>query len=56
MAKVTIDGEVIEAAEGSLILEAAEKLGIPVPTFCYQERLTPLASCRMCLVEVEGQP
>ena len=56
MAKVTIDGEVIEAAEGSLILEAAEKLGIPVPTFCYQERLTPLASCRMCLVEIEGQP
>jgi len=55
MAKVTIDGKVLDATEGSLILEAAAADGISIPTFCYQKRLTPLASCRMCLVEIEGQ-
>lgn len=56
MAKVTIDGKEYEVADGSLILEAVMGEGIHIPTFCYQKRLTPLASCRMCLVEIEGQP
>ncbi|MBN4046656.1 NADH-quinone oxidoreductase subunit NuoG [bacterium AH-315-P15] len=55
MAKVTIDGKEVTVAEGRLVLEVAKDLGIDVPTFCYQERLTPLASCRMCLVEIEGR-
>ena len=55
MAIVTIDGNELEVADGTLILEAAQTQGISIPTFCYQERLSPLASCRMCLIEIEGQ-
>lgn len=55
MAIVTIDGTELEIADGTLILKAAQDQGIAIPTFCYQERLTPLASCRMCLIEIEGQ-
>jgi len=51
---VTIDGETLEAADGTLILDLARSQGIHIPTFCYQKRLTTLASCRMCLVEIEG--
>ncbi|GAU86842.1 NADH-ubiquinone oxidoreductase chain G [Bosea sp. BIWAKO-01] len=40
---------------GSTVLQAAERLGIEIPTFCYLKRLPALASCRMCLVEIEGQ-
>ncbi|WP_419902644.1 NADH-quinone oxidoreductase subunit NuoG [Kiloniella sp.] len=56
MVNITIDGKEYEIADGSLILEAVMGVGIHIPTFCYQKRLTPLASCRMCLVEIEGQP
>ena len=55
MAKITIDGNTREVADGTLILEAAMEQGIDIPTFCYMARLAPLASCRMCLVEIEGQ-
>ena len=55
MAIVTIDGNELEVADGTLILKAAQGQGISIPTFCYQDRLTPLASCRMCLIEIEGQ-
>ena len=55
MAILTIDGNELEVADGTLILVAAQDQGISIPTFCYQERLTPLASCRMCLIEIEGQ-
>ncbi|QFI69057.1 NADH-quinone oxidoreductase subunit NuoG [Sinorhizobium alkalisoli] len=54
MVSVTIDGQVLEVAAGSTVLQAAESLGIEIPTFCYWKRLPPLASCRMCLVEIEG--
>ncbi|ASY65174.1 NADH-ubiquinone oxidoreductase chain G (plasmid) [Sinorhizobium sojae CCBAU 05684] len=54
MVSVTIDGQVLEVAAGSTVLQAAERLGIEIPTFCYWKRLPPLASCRMCLVEIEG--
>jgi formate dehydrogenase major subunit len=43
--------------EGSLsILEACRSLGIDIPTLCYDNRLKPIGSCRMCLVKVEGKP
>ena len=45
----------VEAEAGTTILTVAERLGIEIPTFCYQKRLPVLASCRMCLVEIEGQ-
>jgi len=54
--KLTIDGREIEVEPGTLILEAAKKLGIEIPTFCYDNRLKSVGACRMCLVEVEKSP
>ncbi|HEX2136558.1 MAG TPA: NADH-quinone oxidoreductase subunit NuoG [Microvirga sp.] len=54
MARVTIDDRTLDVEAGSTVLQAAERLGIEIPTFCYLKRLPPLASCRMCLVEIEG--
>ncbi|OAP38300.1 NADH-quinone oxidoreductase subunit G [Sinorhizobium glycinis] len=54
MVSITIDGQTLEVEAGSTVLQAAERLGIDIPTFCYLKRLPPLASCRMCLVEIEG--
>ena len=54
MVTVTINGQAVEAEKDELILETAKGLGIEIPTFCYLKRLAPLASCRMCLVEIEG--
>ena len=51
---LTIDGVAVEAVPGSTILQAATAAGINIPTLCYLKHLTPDASCRMCVVEVEG--
>lgn len=56
MIHATINGIAIEAEEGSTILQAAEKYGIDIPTLCYLKDLTPEGSCRMCMVEIEGNP
>lgn len=55
MVKVTIDGREIEVPDGTLVIRAAEMLGIYVPRFCDHPLLDPLGACRQCLVEVEGQ-
>jgi len=52
MVKLTIDDKVVEAEEGSTILDAAKKVGIYIPTVCYHEALSPGGSCRVCSVEV----
>ena len=54
MIRLTIDGKEIVTREGNTILEAAREGGIAIPTLCYHERLSPIASCRLCVVEVEG--
>jgi len=56
MLNVTIDGIQVQAKEGSTILEAARSVGIEIPTLCYLKDLTPEASCRICLVEIAGNP
>ena len=56
MPKVTINGMEIEVEPGTSILQAAEQLGIEVPRFCYHDKLSVPANCRMCLVQVEGGP
>ena len=56
MPKLTIDGIEIEVEAGTSILQAAEQLGIEIPRFCYHDRLSVPANCRMCLVELEGAP
>lgn len=55
MVSITINEQTLEVEAGSTVLQAAERLGIDIPTFCYLKRLPALASCRMCLVEIEGQ-
>ena len=42
--------------KGTLIIRAAEQLGVAVPRFCDHPLLDPVAACRMCLIEVEGMP
>ena len=54
--KLTIDGRPIEAAAGTLVIEAARHNGIEIPAFCYYEGLALQAACRMCMVEVEKAP
>ncbi|MFQ5585883.1 MAG: NADH-quinone oxidoreductase subunit NuoG [Thermodesulfobacteriota bacterium] len=55
MATLTINGKEVTVEDGTLILDAARRLGYDIPTFCYYKRLSPIGSCRMCLVEIEGQ-
>ena len=56
MAKLQIDGREVEVANGSTVMDAANKLGIYVPHFCYHKKLSIAANCRMCLVEIEKAP
>ncbi|MBO6041097.1 MAG: (2Fe-2S)-binding protein [Oscillospiraceae bacterium] len=51
---VTINGKALSVPAGTTILEAARGNGIHIPTLCYLKELDPHASCRMCVVEVEG--
>lgn len=51
---VTIDGQEAICERGDTILEAAQRIGIHIPTLCYEPRLPATAACRMCIVEVEG--
>jgi len=50
---VTIDGVRVEVEQGATILDAAQKAGIWIPTLCYHPALTPEASCRLCMVELD---
>ena len=56
MPKITIDDREIEVAPGTTIIQAAEKLGLFIPHYCYHPGLPVAGSCRMCLVEVEKAP
>ncbi|MEV6993537.1 NADH-quinone oxidoreductase subunit G [Streptomyces sp. NPDC093228] len=52
---LTIDGIEISVPKGTLVIRAAEQLGIEVPRFCDHPLLDPVGACRQCIVEVEGQ-
>ena len=56
--RLTIDGLVVDAPRGELLIRACERLGIIVPRFCDHPLLDPAGACRQCLVEVEmgGRP
>ena len=51
----TIDGHEVELQDGETILEAARRCGAEVPTLCYDSRVDPSASCRLCVVKVDGR-
>jgi NADH-quinone oxidoreductase subunit G len=56
LVKLTIDGIPVEAPPGTLLIELTRQMGKEVPAFCYYQGLSPVAACRMCLVEIEGMP
>jgi formate dehydrogenase major subunit len=55
LATATINTRIHKFDEGLSILEASRAIGIDIPTLCHDERLKPIGSCRMCLVQVEGK-
>ena len=55
MIKLTIDNKPVEIEEGATILDAAAKLGIPIPTLCHNEELSPAGACRLCVVEIGSE-
>jgi len=52
---VTIDGIPVSVPKGTLVIRAAELLGIEIPRFCDHPLLDPAGACRQCIVEIEGQ-
>lgn len=56
MVEIEIDGKKVEVQQGSMVMDAANKLGTYIPHFCYHKKLSIAANCRMCLVEVEKAP
>ena len=55
MLNVTINGVRVEAHEGETILSAARRAGADIPTLCWMKDINEIGSCRVCVVEVEGQ-
>ena len=56
LVNLTIDDTEVSVPKGSTILEAAERIGVVIPRYCYHPGLSRPAICRMCLVEVKGAP
>ncbi|HIF48245.1 NADH-quinone oxidoreductase subunit NuoG, partial [Candidatus Thioglobus sp.] len=54
--EIEIDGKLINANTGEMVIAVTDREGISVPRFCYHKKLSISASCRMCLVDVEGAP
>ena len=55
LVNLTIDGIHVAVPKGTLVIRAAEEIGIQIPRFCDHPLLDPVGACRQCLVEVEGQ-
>lgn len=49
-----IDGQQVAVPEGANLLEACRTAGVALPVLCHLDGLSPVAACRLCLVEVEG--
>jgi NADH-quinone oxidoreductase subunit G len=58
LVNIEIDGKAMQVPKNSMIIQAADKAGIPIPRFCYHQKLPIAANCRMCMVEAEmgGKP
>jgi NADH-quinone oxidoreductase subunit G len=53
---IVIDGKPVQARKGEMLIQAADRAGIYIPRFCYHEKLSVAANCRMCLIEIEKAP
>jgi bidirectional [NiFe] hydrogenase diaphorase subunit len=56
MITLNINGIDVQVEKGTTLLEAAQFLGFPIPTLCYNEGLTPYGACRLCVVEIGEAP
>ena len=56
MLNLTIDGIPVRVEEGATVLEAARRAGVWIPTLCFLKGRSAAGSCRVCVVEVEGEP
>ena len=56
LVNLLIDGKAIAVEQGTLVIEAARRVGVMIPNFCHHPKLSPDANCRMCMVEVEKMP
>ncbi|HEX6795485.1 MAG TPA: NADH-quinone oxidoreductase subunit NuoG [Casimicrobiaceae bacterium] len=56
MLSMEVDGRSVQVPHGSTVMDAANKLGIYIPFFCYHKKLSIAANCRMCLVQIEKAP
>jgi predicted molibdopterin-dependent oxidoreductase YjgC len=52
----TLDGRHVSASEDELLVHAAARNGVFIPTLCHDDKLDPYGGCRMCVVGVEGSP
>ena len=52
MVELTIDNRSVQMEPGKTVLEACQKLNIPIPTLCYHKALSPYGTCRLCVVEI----
>lgn len=55
LVNLKIDGKPVQVPKGTLVVDAAARVGIEIPIFCYHEKMDPVGACRMCLVEI-GTP
>jgi NADH-quinone oxidoreductase subunit G len=53
---IEVDGKQVEARKGQMIIQVTDSIGSYIPRFCYHDKLSIAANCRMCLVEVEKAP
>ncbi|HEX5340031.1 MAG TPA: NADH-quinone oxidoreductase subunit NuoG [Gammaproteobacteria bacterium] len=56
LVNIEIDGKPVKARKGEMIIRAADREGVYIPRFCYHEKLSVAANCRMCLIEAEKAP
>ncbi|MCU7836611.1 MAG: NADH-quinone oxidoreductase subunit NuoG [gamma proteobacterium symbiont of Taylorina sp.] len=56
MVTIEINGKQVQAEQGQMLIEAADKAGVSIPRFCYHKNLSVSANCRMCLVQVDKFP
>ena len=56
MIEIEIDGNIVSAQAGEMLIAVTDREGISVPRFCYHKKLSVAANCRMCLLDIEGVP
>ncbi len=56
MVTIEVDGQELKAKAGAMLIDVADEAGIDIPRFCYHNKLSVSANCRMCLIEVEKVP